>query len=71
MCPVCLMAVSATERELLSHLLARHPVELTILAGVLSLAQVGLARRPSDLLAFNLFVLGAGVLLARQGRQSW
>jgi hypothetical protein len=62
------MAVSTTERELLSHLLARHPAELTVLTAALSLAQLGLARRPTQLLAVDLFLLGAAMFLARQGR---
>jgi hypothetical protein len=71
MCPLCLIAVSTTERELLSHMLASHPAEITILTAVLSLAQLALARRPTELLAFDLLVLGAGVVLARQGRRGW
>jgi hypothetical protein len=52
-------------------MLASHPTELTMLTAVLSLAQLGLARKPTELLAFDLLVLGAGVVLARRGRRGW
>lgn len=65
MCPLCLTAVSIAERDLLSHLLARHPAELTVLTAVLTLAQVGLVKKPQQLLALDLLVLCAGVILAR------
>lgn len=66
MCPVCMTAVSVTERDLLAHLLAGHPVELAIFTGVLALAHTRLARRPADLLAMDLLVLIAGATLSRR-----
>jgi len=65
MCPLCMSSVSVAERNLLTHLLAGHPVELALLTCVLGLAHAKLARRPVDLLAMDLAVLVAGATLSR------
>lgn len=65
MCPLCLTAVSSSEQELLSHLLAAHPIESALIGLVLSLSQIVLARRPVQLLVADLAILGLGVYMAR------
>jgi hypothetical protein len=60
-------AISVAERDLLLHLLARHPVELAVLTAVLAIAHARLARRPADLIAMDVFVLVAGATLSRMG----
>lgn len=65
MCPLCLTAVSSTEQELLSHLLAAHPVEAALLALGLSVFQIVLSRQPGRLLIADVAVLGLAVVLSR------
>lgn len=65
MCPLCMAAIPVAERDLLSHLLAGHPVELAILTCVLAIAHARLARRPAEMLAVDSAILIAGVSLSR------
>lgn len=65
MCPICFVAVSTTERELLSHVLAKHAREFTVLSFAVTLAQLRYAGRPSQFLAVNAAILLVAVALAR------
>ena len=46
MCPLCMVVVSRTEAEMLSHLLAEHPLALLVVSVCLAVANVALANRP-------------------------
>lgn len=65
MCPFCLSVVAMAERDLLTHVLSRHPLALAILGAVLTIANIGLAKRPQELLLMDLGVLSAASFLAR------
>lgn len=65
LCPLCATLVSEAEGDLLSHLLARHPLALAVLTGCLAAAHLALARKPRDLLAVDAAVLGVGFLMSR------
>ena len=65
MCPICLSLISATEEDLVSHLLARHPAEASALGLAVTLANIALAKRPAWLLALDLCVLGAAFWFRR------
>ena len=64
MCPICMNAIAATEGDVLTHVLRRHPAEAKGLGLVLTLANLALASRPAWLLSFDLVVLGLGLWLA-------
>lgn len=66
MCPICLSIVAATERDLLSHLLAAHPAALLALTTLLGLANAAVIGRPELLLLLDLGVYLAAVLIARR-----
>lgn len=63
--PLCMVVVSRTEADLLSHLLAEYPIALLLASVSLAAANVALAKRPSDLLLANAAVLGCAVAFAR------
>jgi hypothetical protein len=65
MCPVCLAVIGSTEQEVLAHLLARHPLALALLTGALVAANLWLARRPRQLLVFEVGVSVAAVAISR------
>jgi hypothetical protein len=65
MCPICFSIVAATERDLLSHLLAAHPAALLALTALLGLGNAALLGRPALLLLFDLGVYLAALVLAR------
>ena len=53
------------EADLLSHLLAEHPLALLLASVCLAAANVALAKRPADLLLADAAVLGCAVAFAR------
>lgn len=65
MCPICFSIVAATERDLLSHLLAAHPAALLALTALLGLGNAALVERPELLLLFDLGVYVAALMIAR------
>lgn len=65
MCPLCMVVVSRTEAEMLSHLLADHPLALLVVSVCLAVANVALANRPADLLLVDATVLGCAVAYVR------
>ena len=66
MCPICLSFVASTEREVLLHLLAAHPMASLGLTTILALSNVALAKRPVMLVLLDLGVYLAAVAIARQ-----
>ena len=65
MCPLCMVVVSKTEAEMLSHLLAEHPLALLVGSVCPAVANVALANRPADLLLVDAAVLGCAVAYVR------
>lgn len=64
MCPICFSIVAATERDLLSHLLAAHPAALLALTALLGFGNAALLGRPELLLLFDLGACVVAVVIA-------
>jgi hypothetical protein len=65
LCPLCATLASEAEGNLLSHLLANHPVALLVLGACLAAGNLALARRPRELFALDGAVLGAALYISR------
>jgi hypothetical protein len=71
MCPICLSVVASNESDLVSHLVAGHPAEATVLGLALTMANIVLSRQPAKLLLADLAVFAVAVVLARANRRGW